>query len=1272
MSRTDRHHHRRHCRRRHCHRRRSPAGRHGCARPVGTVLAVVVGVGTALAAAGVVAAAPAAEEMFVLTGRVAPAAGAVPREARVEVLPALGREARGRVDLRQLATPEPVVTAKPGRDGRYRLEVPGRGMWVVRVTAPGHLPVELHRMPLIDDQELPPAPLLPDAGLAVEVVDEAGTPVPGARVGVLPDLDGLLWREAGEEGWRPVRRLLTTDRDGRLRMPWAVGEAGSLRAYRLGGTEGPAVTTRGEPVRLVVPSSLDRFLRLRRTNGGPLPDFGVRVGEWRWRAATTDEEGWALVAAPREGGPFTIESPEGWRLDLELAPVGPPGGEGFPLSEEGPSALAEAAPAVPVHLEVQVEVPLPPPVTVVGRVMSRETGAPVESAMVWLEDRPRDPVWTDRHGRFRLELAPGRASARVLATAEGHHAWGRSGWPAGEDLVITLDPARRLEGRTVDAVGEPVAGARVWLRPRSFRGSWDEGRKMERTSGLDGRFDFGLRRANRDYEVRASAPGLASRVETWDPLQEPTRELVLRAPARAAGRVVAPDGTGLAGARIQLYRDRQVEGPQQVADIELEATSDAEGRFLLSPVPAGTFLLEVQREGSAGRLLQGLEPVEGDVLELGEIVLEPGVAVAGRVVDDRGEPVAGAEVTARMPTGQGGGRWLVGRRVVQMVTGEEGRFRMEDLHAGTRYTLVAAVGPYRRNELERVEAPAEDLQLVLPAGVVVHGEVVDGAGAPLPGAEVGLVIEQEATQDRGRSARSLHHRADPRGRFRLEHIPPGDTRIRAHKGDRISLQEVRLTTEGGQEYGPLQLVVEEGAVVTGVVTDTRGQPVGSAHVNLTPTEIAAREPSEITNHARTGPDGSYQMHGAVPGPVSITVVQGGYRILETTADLAPGPQRLDLVVEDQSRIRGRVTDTEGRGIEGAAVRASVWRGQEADSHRVHSDAQGEFSITGAQAGQLELRVSAPRFSPAIRGPMEFDGFLLDGLEIVLEPGTVLEGQISGVPPEDRSRISVTAFFLGRDGSTSGPFWPHEHHGVVRYDGSYEISSLGPGTWAVEATLDTDQRKTSDTVEIAPGQRRARLDLELEKGFTLAGRVWLNGEPLTGGVVLVEDSSSSRDTRTNHEGRFRLAGLVDGPHELTVVVAHRYREVRTLEIWADREVEIHLRLARLSGRVLGFDGQPVMGAQVRLHRESTLDGTATTAAGTGADRPNLAFSDRQARFSYTHLPEGRYRLVVDGRAQGRLESTIEVRAPKVSLGDLMLEPRVGQDGADGVPEAGGAL
>ncbi|WP_433930986.1 carboxypeptidase regulatory-like domain-containing protein [Sorangium cellulosum] len=165
--------------------------------------------------------------------------------------------------------------------------------------------------------------------------------------------------------------------------------------------------------------------------------------------------------------------------------------------------------------------------------------------------------------------------------------------------------------------------------------------------------------------------GRAPRVEQVDAAPKELR-LEMSGALKATGTVTGRGGRErLEGARITLFSPT---GPRR-------ATSDAEGAFTLGDLAPGQFRVTVSRDGFAPATLRVV--IAGDPdrpTDLGRIDLFEAGEVAGEVVDQRGDPVAGARVARdRVPTYLPLGPLPPG----VVTTDRDGRFQLGGLPEGT-------------------------------------------------------------------------------------------------------------------------------------------------------------------------------------------------------------------------------------------------------------------------------------------------------------------------------------------------------------------------------------------------------------------------------------------------------------------------------------------------------------------------------------------------------------------------------------------------------------
>jgi hypothetical protein len=151
------------------------------------------------------------------------------------------------------------------------------------------------------------------------------------------------------------------------------------------------------------------------------------------------------------------------------------------------------------------------------------------------------------------------------------------------------------------------------------------------------------------------------------------------------GRVLAND-TGSAVRRAQV----RISGP----DIGTKtALTDAQGRYEFRDLPAGRFTVSASKSGFVTMQFgqsrpfepgRPIELVDAQVMDKADMALPRGSVLSGRIVDEFGDPVAEADVTAMRMQYQNGKRRLTpsGRNAT---TNDLGQFRLYGLPPGEYY-----------------------------------------------------------------------------------------------------------------------------------------------------------------------------------------------------------------------------------------------------------------------------------------------------------------------------------------------------------------------------------------------------------------------------------------------------------------------------------------------------------------------------------------------------------------------------------------------------------
>jgi protocatechuate 3,4-dioxygenase beta subunit len=564
----------------------------------------------------------------------------------------------------------------------------------------------------------------PPTGTELRVVGPDEEPVAGARVRVerLQPFRGLPEPLAD-------RLEATTDSGGRTVLD-------GFEAVELASLEVRAEGFGQQPREFCPPSGGAKAVRLRTATSvagwlvaeDPRVVKGWKISAWTTPSrGQTDRDGYWIGhadAVTDDQGRFRIPAIAAGNLALTCEPP-----DGLPYRAKAPSG-----PELSIDLENEVAVSVLKAARVEGVFRDRVTGGQVPGVRINFystADGNRFPV-TDDRGRFAVYALP----APYVAT------------PGRGNRVVKLPEAvdhldvepfelirrgRPLEGVALDESGRPVPEALVtgaWSLPEEKAGGI-----LTASASSDERGRFQLAEVAPGAEVRVFArhrelamPGpVMARAGQEEPL---TLRLTRMGTATIRGRVLRPDGQPLAKAWIEVYFEAHVDCVGFVAgsfrfDGARAVQTGDDGAFQTPRelLRIGRYQVNAVADGYAKRGSEFVELDPGDVTTVPDLVLKRSLrlrVVAGRVVDHRGVPIAGADV---LQSDDGLSR-------TRARTDAQGRFRIHGVAQGP--ALLFAEKPGYRFTGRLIGAGIEPVELVLDRSDEPPREVRKAVAWPMP------------------------------------------------------------------------------------------------------------------------------------------------------------------------------------------------------------------------------------------------------------------------------------------------------------------------------------------------------------------------------------------------------------------------------------------------------------------------------------------------------------------------------------------------------------
>jgi protocatechuate 3,4-dioxygenase beta subunit len=651
-----------------------------------------------------------------------------------------------------------------------------------------------------------------------------------------------------------------------------------------------------------------------------------------------------------------------------------------------------------------------------GVVLDERTREPVAGAVIGahrdrsamlLAEAGGHRAVADTAGRFRLTgLPPGAYELEAHGEVRRSRAPTVIGLGVAEqlaDVELLIGRGARIRGTVVDEAGAAVSAARVLVL--GARGG-------DATTDAAGAF-----------ALDGVAPGKLA--------------LIARGPGHVAASVtpVEVKDADVDGVVVRVRRGVTLRGrvePPQVAEVRFEperragrmllglgsVTTGADGTFELGPALPGSGTLTARAaSGDQGSL--DVTVAEG-MPEL-VVTLSPGGSIAGRVVDGRGKPVAGASVMAQA-IGAGEHTMIVNGRItsgVQAITSDAGAFELRGLAAGSyRLGVLDRGRPLRLRAAAPVVklAAAErktgvELAVDRPDGVIegvvlgpdgtpladawvsVHQDLaslLDGALGGGPGRDPGgkgesrMVMVQAEGDEGGDAAAIAPVLTDAQGRFRIAGL--------AHAAFTVVAEARAGALRGRVERVTPNANLTIRAVGVASLSGTVRGPSGPAALF----DIELDGPTR-TQRSFTG--GTFTLGRVDPGDYTVRVTSSEGNA-EVKVTIAPDtPAKLDIVLTANAIVVGTVVDADGKPVPDVPV--TVIEDSGGDGVRVSmtgppptTGADGKFRIEH-KAGRATLVVMTPPQPILRRGLVLEAGKTLDVGTIELVTG----GGPPGPPPQ---------------------------------------------------------------------------------------------------------------------------------------------------------------------------------------------------------------------------------------------------------------------------------
>jgi uncharacterized repeat protein (TIGR01451 family) len=854
--------------------------------------------------------------------------------------------------------------------------------------------------------------------------------------------------------------------------------------------------------------------------------------------------------------------------------------------------------------------------SVTGKVTDGQ-GNPLANADIWA-DYYESRDWaggtrTDNEGSFIIQgLAAGQY--RVGAQAAGHVKKFYNNtliYDQAEPVSVTagqstsginfaLEPGGAISGTIADSQGNPISGADVWAdyyESRDWAGS-------ARTDN-EGNYTIQVLQSGQ-YRVGAQVAGHVQKFYNNTLVYDQAEPVIVTAgqttsginfalePSGAiSGTVTDGQGNPLSGISVQCEGIDQSYGNS--------AETDANGVYTITGLPFGTYKVNSPDTGRWGDnddnwaqewydQKAGWDQADPVTISISapnaggiNFSLTQGGGISGKVTDNQGNPISGADVWAdyyESRDGAGGTQ-----------TDEEGNYTLYSLSPG-QYRVGAKVAGHVKkfynntlnyDEAESVSVAAgqttSGINFALEPGGAISGTVTDGQGNPLSGISVQC---ESIDQSYGNSAET-----DANGAYTITGLSFGTFKVRSPDPGRWGDNDGNWAQEwydqktGWDQADPVTISISapnagginfsltQGGSVTGKVTDDQGNPLANADV-----WADYYESQDWAGGTRTDNEGNYTIRGLADGQYRVGAQAAGHVKMfynntliydqAQTVSVTAGQTRsgINFSLEQGGTISGAVTDEQGNPLSGISVQCdsidqSYGNGSETDTN-------GLYTITGLPFGTY--KVYSPAFS---RWGDNDDNWAVKWYNQKAGRKQANQVTISILTPDavdiDFSLIkggSVTGKVTDGQGNplANADVWADYYdiddqagHTQADGEGNYIIQGLPDGRYRIGAEAgghvrrfydNTPRHGQSAPVEVTAGQTTSGINFSLEQGGTISGTVTdSQGNPL-GGVSIECDavgSAYSHGAETDSNGIYTLTGLPFGTYRLLSPSSGRWGE-----------------------------------------------------------------------------------------------------------------------------------